>query len=105
MKLLTSLLICLFLSSCLMGSYSYEAFKFYADGNIGLNVSPKGWNWSKKNREIYNEIYYIYKSENIWKKGCFYGFLTNRNGKDEVVQDWVILSGKEYCKKQYRYGL
>ncbi|WP_193215706.1 hypothetical protein [Aliarcobacter butzleri] len=39
---------------------------------------------------------YIYISE--YPKGCVVGFLTNRDDKPEVVQEWIIISGKEYCK-------
>ena len=38
----------------------------------------------------------IYISE--YPKGCIVGYLTNRDDKPEVVQEWIILSGKENCK-------
>ena len=39
----------------------------------------------------------IYIFEHIIE-GCVYGYLTNRDDKPEVVQEWIILSGKENCK-------
>lgn len=53
---------------------------------------------------IYIYLYiYIYISEG--PKGCIYGFLTNRDDKSEVVQEWIIISGKEYCKGIIHWSL
>ena len=86
------------LNGCYMGSATYEVFEKNMNLNIGDSFIPK---MNYKFREIYSEDKYIYKG----KKGqCEYGYLTNRDDKPEVVQEWIIISGKEYCKEQQAYG-
>ena len=82
------------LGGCHMGPYTYEVFA----NNMELNMR----NWTPSEyminniRQIYDENRYIYISE--YPKGCIVGYLTNRDDKPEVVQEWIILSGKENCK-------
>ncbi|MBR8464735.1 hypothetical protein KDD93_09220 [Campylobacter sp. faydin G-24] len=79
------------LGGCSFGP-SYEDFAEIMDYNAKINTPIK----HKYTREIYDENRYIYRFE--WPKGCHSGYLTNRDDKPEVVQEWIILSGKEYCK-------
>ncbi|CAD7289840.1 hypothetical protein LMG7974_01925 [Campylobacter majalis] len=85
----------LVLSGCHRDDPSYEIFKSNNDINIGNSFIPT---MNSKTREIYDKDRYIYKFEG--PKGCRYGFLTNRDDKPEVLQEWIILSGKEYCKEK-----
>ncbi|MBR8461553.1 hypothetical protein KDE12_01650 [Campylobacter sp. faydin G-105] len=86
------------LSGCYIGPATYEVFKKNNDISIGNSFIPL---MNSKYREIYDENRYIYIARN---KGCVYGFLTNRDDKPEVVQEWIILSGKEHCKERQRWA-
>ncbi|MCG3670088.1 hypothetical protein [Aliarcobacter butzleri] len=82
-------------TACSYSNPTYEVFvKRYANFHIGKSFVPN--NFGTGNRKIYSENRYIYISE--YPKGCVVGFLTNRDDKPEVVQEWIIISGKEYCK-------
>ncbi|MDY0365998.1 MAG: hypothetical protein RBQ81_09085 [Arcobacteraceae bacterium] len=87
------LMVSFILNGCYSKTPSYEFFK--ENKNIYLFSTDIPTRFYYK-RESYNEYLYIYVFEH--PKGCIYGYLTNRDDKTEVVQDWVILSGKEYCK-------
>lgn len=89
------------LNGCYSKVPSYEAFAYNKDYHIGKNHVPKSF--GTENRKIYDENRYIYISEG--PKGCIYGFLTNRDDKSEVVQEWIIISGKEYCKGIIHWSL
>ena len=73
----------------------YEEFAKNRNLAIGGSHIP---NMNQHRREIYSEDKYIYKFETPPK--CFFGYLTNKDDKPEKVIDWVILSGKEFCKQQ-----
>ncbi|KEA45185.1 hypothetical protein CR66_09455 [Campylobacter mucosalis] len=89
------------LNGCLlMQSNNYENFKKNQDKF--LNTSDIPWMFYYK-REIYDENRYIYKFER--PAGCHFGFLTNRDKKQEVVQEWIILSGKEKCQSRPNVSL
>ena len=89
------LVILLWLNGCVYITPSYEVFvKMYANFHTGKSYIPK--NFGTHRRKIYDENRYIYISE--YPKGCIVGYLTNRDDKPEVVQEWIILSGKENCK-------
>ena len=80
---------------CVYITPSYEVFvKMYANFHTGKSYIPK--NFGTHRRKIYDENRYVYISE--YPKGCIVGYLTNRDDKPEVVQEWIILSGKENCK-------
>ncbi|MCT7620623.1 hypothetical protein ACN9JZ_10975 [Aliarcobacter butzleri] len=81
-------------NACSRITPTYEAFEDFADYHVGKSSIPNSFKID--NREIYSEDKYIYISE--YPKGCVIGFLTNRDDKPEVVQEWIIISGKEYCK-------
>jgi len=49
-------------------------------------------------KEIYSEDRYIYKLKWIYDSRCIYAYITNRDDKPEIIIDWMIISGKEYCK-------
>jgi hypothetical protein len=82
-------------TACSYTNPTYEIFvKRYANFQVGKSFVPK--NSKIDSRKIYSEDKYIYISE--YPKGCVVAFLTNRDEKPEVVQEWFIISGKEYCK-------
>ena len=83
------------LSGCNYFTPTYEIFAGNMDANM-RNWTPTEY-MIKNHREIYDENRYIYIFEHIIE-GCVYGYLTNRDDKPEVVQEWIILSGKENCK-------
>jgi thioredoxin-related protein len=85
--------ISLLLSGCYIGSPSYEVFERNNNWNIGKPHLPK---LNPNLKKIYSEDRYIYILE--FPKGCVVGYLTNRDDNPEVVQEWFIISGKEYCK-------
>ena len=89
----------LFMSGCIgkhhVGKQTYERFAEFRNLAIGGSHIP---NMNQHRREVYSEDKYIYKFETPPK--CFFGCLTNKDDKPEKVIDWVILSGKEFCKQQ-----
>ncbi|MBR8461551.1 hypothetical protein KDE12_01640 [Campylobacter sp. faydin G-105] len=89
------------LGGCYVGPATYEVFKKNNDANVGDSFIPL---MNSKRREIYDENRYIYIFRHS-PEGCVYGFLTNRDDKPEVVQEWIILSGKEYCKERQEWIL
>ena len=93
-KILILLIVMVGLSGCYIGPASYEVFVSNRNLNIGDSFIPI---MNPKLRQIYDENRYIYIFEHIIE-GCVYGYLTNRDDKPEVVQEWIILSGKENCK-------
>ncbi|MDR1460786.1 MAG: hypothetical protein LBI78_04005 [Campylobacteraceae bacterium] len=74
---------------------SYELFEENKNLSIGGSHIP---NMNKQRREIYSEDKYIYVFETPPK--CIFGYLTNRDEKEEKIIGWVILSGEEFCKQQ-----
>ncbi|MDD2640466.1 MAG: hypothetical protein PHS65_05695 [Arcobacteraceae bacterium] len=90
--------ISLLLSGCGIGVASYEVFERNRNHNIGNKALVY---FNQKNRKAYDKNHYIYE----YPKGCTFGFLTNRDNKEEKVVDWIILSGKEYCKEQEKWIL
>ncbi|MBR8466554.1 hypothetical protein KDE13_09450 [Campylobacter sp. faydin G-140] len=84
------------LGGCYVGPATYEVFVKNRNTNIGDSFVPL---MNSKFREIYDENRYIYIVRGH-PKGCVYGYLTNRDDKPEVVQEWIILSGKEHCKQR-----
>ena len=95
-KILILLIVMVGLSGCYIGPASYEVFVSNRNLNIGDSFIPI---MNPKLRQIYDENRYIYIFEHIIE-GCVYGYLTNRDDKPEVVQEWIILSGKENCKER-----
>ena len=80
---------------------TYEIFAGNMDNQL------KYWEPNKYNnnmRQIYDENRYIYIYEND-PKGCTYGILTNRDDRPEKAVGWIILSGKENCKRTYGFVL
>lgn len=96
MKTINIILFSMFIfSGCSYTHPTYEVFvKRYANFQVGKSFVPN--NFGTGNRKIYSENRYMYISE--YPKGCVIGFLTNRDDKPEVVQEWIIISGKKYCK-------
>ena len=94
-KITIFLIFTVLLNGCVYTTPSYEVFA----GNMDNQV--KYWESSEymvnNIRQVYDENRYIYIFEHIIE-GCVYGYLTNRDDKPEVVQEWIILSGKENCK-------
>ncbi|CAD7289841.1 hypothetical protein LMG7974_01926 [Campylobacter majalis] len=89
-------------SGCAVGPATYETLvERVLNPSIGKSYIPK--NFGIRNRKVYSENRYIYLSE--YPKGCIVGYLTNRDDKPEVVQEWIILSGKEYCKETPGVGM
>ncbi|QCD45671.1 hypothetical protein CMUC_1930 [Campylobacter mucosalis CCUG 21559] len=101
MKSVNNLLIVIILfliSGCEIGPSTHEIFLENFNYEKGQSYLPK---INIKRREIYDENRYIYKLE--YPTGCHFAFLTNRDDKPEVVQEIIILSGKEYCKMRKKY--
>ncbi|KEA45191.1 hypothetical protein [Campylobacter mucosalis] len=94
-----NIILCLMVLSGLSGCSkyyipTYETFvERVLKPKIGTSVIPKT---NQNHREIYDENRYIYVMH--YPKGCYYAYLTNRDDKPEIVQEWIILSGKENCK-------
>ena len=80
-------------SGCSSKIESYKVFEEDCNIELGKSFIPK---MNQDIRQIYSENRYIYIFE--YPKGCVFGFLTNRDSKPEKVIDWIIISGKEYCK-------
>ncbi|MDR0467344.1 MAG: hypothetical protein LBG67_00660 [Campylobacteraceae bacterium] len=75
----------------------------YAKFAENLNLTIGGSHIPERNqarREVYSEDKYIYKFETPPK--CSFGYLTNRDDKPEKVIGWVVLSSKEFCRRQIR---
>ncbi|WP_033915507.1 hypothetical protein [Campylobacter sputorum] len=89
------------LSGCRIGPNTYEIFVENLKPNIGNSFIPE---FNAHRREIYDKNRHIYKFKGEDPR-CVYGFLTNRDEKPEIVQELIILSGKEYCKDQIRWTL
>jgi len=93
-KNITFIIFSLFIfNGCYSKGPSYEYFKENRDIHLFKTVIPDRFH---NKREVYSEDKYIYKLEH--PKGCHFGYLTNRDGKPEVVREWIILSGEEFCK-------
>jgi len=71
---------------------NYQLFK----GNVPIYYT--------KYKEIYSEDRYIYKLNGQYDSRCVYAYITNRDDKPEIVIDWMIISGKEYCKRKGNIG-
>lgn len=80
-------------NGCSQLTPTYEVFEYNRNWNIGKSHVP---NLNPNLREIYSEDKYIYIIER--PKECVVGYLTNRDDKPEKVIEWIIISGKEYCK-------
>ena len=90
-------------SGCYIGEPSYEVFK--DNRNIFLIPTNHTMILNFYNRrEIYDDNRYIYKFKGDDPR-CVYGYLTNKDDKPERVLDWVILSGKEFCKERRAWAL
>ncbi|QCD45672.1 hypothetical protein [Campylobacter mucosalis] len=103
-SIVSFLMIVVGFSGCYIGAPSYEVFKenrdfFLTPTNSLAILTP----YNRANlREVYDENRYIYKFEH--PKGCHYGYLTNKDDKPEVIQEWIILSGKEHCKQRQAWA-
>ena len=70
---------------------------------LAANIGNPNILLAQNNKMVYSEDRYIYEFEK--PKGCIYGYLTNKDDKPERVLDWVILSGKEFCKERRAWAL
>ena len=90
------------LSGC---NYFTPTYEIFADI---METRTKDWTPTEymvsNFRKIYDENRYIYVYEDD-PKGCTYGILTNRDDKPEKAVGWIILSGKENCKRTYGFVL
>ncbi|MBR8464686.1 hypothetical protein KDD93_08950 [Campylobacter sp. faydin G-24] len=88
------------LNGCNYFGSSYENFKYFRNIYSSKHNNRTIVKKYSERREIYDENRYIYKFQGKSDPRCIYGYLTNRDDKPEVVQEWIILSGKEYCKER-----
>ena len=94
-KLLLTILLATLFNGCYRGPATYEVWKSNKD--IGIRKSLfRGY--TDKDKKIYNKNYYIYILED--PKNCISGYLVKKNDNKKIIQDWVIISGKEYCKER-----
>ena len=99
-NIIFSILILIGFTGCPYGEPTYETFLKKME--LNKRIWTPNEHMINNFREIYSEDRYIYRFER--PKGCHYGYLTNRDDKPEKVIDWIIISGKEYCKEQREYG-
>ncbi|CUU81896.1 Uncharacterised protein [Campylobacter hyointestinalis] len=94
---LTIVIMVFFSNGCYFKNATYDNFKYKRDfflipHNSKIILSLKEF------REIYDDTRYIYKFKGDDPR-CHYGYLTNKDDKPERILEWIILSGKEYCKE------
>jgi hypothetical protein len=93
----------LFLNGCYFNTATYQMFvikrNFYLASNNNQLI-PKQYIHLRK---IYNEKKCIYELKGDDPR-CIYGYLTNKDERPEEVIDWIILSGKKYCKEKPGVG-
>lgn len=99
----SSILIIAICTGCQMGPHTYKIFETNNNFNIKkpqLKINDEYWT-----KEFYSKDTYIHKPiiNDIHKK-CNYGFLTKKDDSEQKAFDWVIISGKEYCKRQQMYA-
>jgi len=78
---------------------SYSYFEDYHNSQLFKGSIP-----SNGMKEIYSEDRYIYKFKELYDSRCIYAYITNRDDKIEIIIDWMIISGKEYCKMKGNIG-
>ena len=95
------------LSGCGIGATNYEVFSHLNDGiverKLPFRLLVKGYI-----KEKFNEEFNIYIRSNYKRKvseKCVYGFLTKKSDPKQRAIAWIVLSGKEYCKKQQKWIL
>ena len=89
------------MTGCRMGPNTYEVFE--DNKNSLVKLQPSMDVFSGYDRTDFNETMYIYirnTHERAIDTRCQYGFRTKKNDPDQRPLDWIIISGKEYCKQQ-----
>jgi hypothetical protein len=85
-------------SGCATGPATYEVFKENMDNNLNSHISLEKKYWDNKS---YNDKYYIYFPKlNRVNKNCVYGYLVKKDDPKKIIVNWVIISGKQYCKER-----
>jgi hypothetical protein len=94
-KIVVSILILFFFNAC--STKSYENFKKNNDFSIGNSAKYI------QSSEVmsYDDKHYIYLYKNI-PKGCTYGLITKKDDLNQIIINWKIISGKEFCIEERR---
>jgi len=96
--LLPSILLVI-LNGCYVGPATYEVWKKNMDLGIGMKLYKAEKLYIKEGKKkIYDKNHYIYIFEH--PKNCIYGYLVKKNDQKRIRVDWIIISGKEYCKER-----
>ncbi|NOX16606.1 MAG: hypothetical protein GXP61_11415 [Epsilonproteobacteria bacterium] len=84
-------------SGC-MGPNTYAIFKEHRDFEIGFSIKNKKYILNTKEKTIYDKNHYLYIVKH--PKHCIWGYIVRKKYKKQIIVDWVIISGKKYCKEE-----
>lgn len=51
---------------------------------------------------MYEKNYYLYIVE--YPKNCIFGYITDKNDTKQIIKNWILISGKKFCKEQEIIG-
>ena len=98
-NILLILFILFILNGCYKGPATYEVWEKNNDISIGMKLyKTESLYITEGKKKVYDRNHYIYIIEH--PKNCIYGYLVKKNDKQRIRVDWVIISGKEYCKER-----
>jgi len=98
-KLLLAILLATLFNGCYKGPSTYEVWKKNNDISIGMKLYKAETLYKAEGKKkVYDKNHYIYIIEH--PKNCIFGYLVKKNDKKRIRVDWVIISGKEYCKER-----
>ncbi|MDY0365956.1 MAG: lipoprotein [Arcobacteraceae bacterium] len=86
------------LSGCYSIVPTYSSFEYKRNHYLLIHNSHIIPKYFKERREDYDENRYIYKFNGDDPR-CVYAYLTHKDDNPEMVREWFIISGKEYCKE------
>jgi hypothetical protein len=88
---------------------SYTIFNKLNNSFIKNKISFKSYNkywikyYTKKELNPENYIYIKNNDQRKVPKECVYDFITKKNNPKQIIINWKIISGKEYCKEQQQW--
>ncbi len=98
-KLLLTILLATLFNGCYRGPATYEVWKSNNDISLGMKLYKEETLYvTEGKKKVYDKNHYIYIIE--YPKNCIFGYLVKKNDKKRIRIDWVIISGKEYCKER-----
>ena len=92
-SILLILITLVFLNGCRTGPATYEVWEKGRNTSIQKKLN---YTFKDEDRKVYDKNHYIYIFE--YPKHCVCGYLINKKDKNRIILDWVIISGKEFCK-------